>query len=95
MAESFYYAAYSAFSNRTKKNDRSGVYMSTLRMCSPTIPIELTMYINGKADGISDRYRHLTSEDALIRAKDVEEMTGHFLMFNEMLKTYKEPLCAD
>lgn len=34
----------------------------------------------------------LASEDALIRAKDVEEMTGHFLMFNEMLKTYKEPL---
>ncbi len=34
----------------------------------------------------------LTSEDALIRAKDVEEMTGHFLMFNEMLKTYAEPL---
>ena len=29
----------------------------------------------------------LTSEDALIRAKDIEEMTGHFLMFNKMLKT--------
>ena len=28
----------------------------------------------------------------MIRAKDVEEMTGHFLMFHEMLKTYTLPL---
>lgn len=27
-----------------------------------------------------------TFDGALIRARDVDEMTGHFLMFNEMLK---------
>ena len=34
-------------------------------------------------------------EDAVFRAKDVEEMTGHFLMFNYMLQTYQEPLTED
>ena len=34
----------------------------------------------------------LAQEEILIKAKDVEEMTGHFMMFNEMLKTYDQPL---
>lgn len=37
----------------------------------------------------------LTSDGEIIRAKDIEEMTGHFAMFNEMLKTYYEPLTED
>ena len=37
----------------------------------------------------------LTSDGEIIRAKDIEEMTGHFAMFNEMLKTYNEPLTED
>ena len=34
----------------------------------------------------------LPSSPDIYRAKDVEEATGHFLMFNEMLHSYKEPL---
>ena len=30
-------------------------------------------------------------EDVIFRAKDVEEMTGHFTMFNYMLQTFQEP----
>lgn len=33
-----------------------------------------------------------TLDGVLIRAKDVEETMGHFLMFNEMLKTFDQPL---
>lgn len=37
----------------------------------------------------------LTSDGEIIRAKDIEEMTGHFAMLNEMLKTFHEPLTED
>ena len=33
--------------------------------------------------------------DTLFRAKDVEEMTGHFRMFNNVIKTIDEPLSED
>lgn len=34
-------------------------------------------------------------DSVIVRTKDIEEMTGHFTMFNEMLKTYSEPLSCD
>jgi Fic family protein len=33
--------------------------------------------------------------DTVYRAKDIEEMNGHFLMFNHALKTLKEPLSEE
>lgn len=34
-------------------------------------------------------------EDMLVRTKDVEEMTGHFRMFNQTIQTLDEPLRID
>ncbi len=37
----------------------------------------------------------LPQSDDYYRAKDIEEMNGHFLMFNKMLTTITEPLTQD
>lgn len=75
-----------------KKNDRSGIYGLTQRMLA---------YNSNKIEGSTLTEKQtaslfetgsLAQEEILIRAKDVEEMTGHFMMFNEMLKTYDQPL---
>ena len=34
-------------------------------------------------------------DSVIVRTKDIEEMTGHFTMFNEMLKAYSESLSGD
>lgn len=75
-----------------KKNDRSGIYGLIQRMLA---------YNSNKIEGSTLTEKQtaslfetgsLAQEEILIRAKDVEEMTGHFMMFNEMLKTYDQPL---
>lgn len=77
-----------------EKKDRSGIYAITQRMLAynsnkiegSTLTEEQTasLFVFGAFEGNSD----------LIKAQDVEEMTGHFIMFNSMLNTYKEPLSA-
>lgn len=37
----------------------------------------------------------LSSGEVVYRAKDIEEMNGHFLMFNQMLKTVNEKLSVE
>ena len=92
MAESFTAQIIRRFQIEQKKNDRGGVYALTQRMLAyHSNRIEGGMLTEKQTASLFDTGT-LTSEDALIRAKDVEEMTGHFLMFNEMLKTYQEPL---
>ena len=74
------------------KNDRSGIYGLIQKMLA---------YNSNKIEGSTLTEKQtaslfetgsLAQEEILIRAKDVEEMTGHFMMFNEMLKTYNQPL---
>lgn len=75
-----------------RKNDRSGIYALTQRMMAyNSNKIEGSTLTEKQTASLFDTGT-LTSEDAVIRAKDVEETTGHFLMFNEMLKTYNQPL---
>jgi Fic family protein len=75
-----------------RNNDRGGVYALTQRMLAyNSNKIEGSTLTEKQTASLFDTGT-LSSEDALIRAKDVEEMTGHFLMFNEMLKTYSQPL---
>lgn len=71
-----------------EKQDRSGIYGFTQRNLA---------YNSNKIEGSTLTERQTASlfetgtifgEDAVFRAKDVEEMTGHFLMFNYMLQTY-------
>lgn len=37
----------------------------------------------------------LITDGKIVKAKDIEEMRGHFAMFNEMLKTYSQPLTQE
>ena len=78
-----------------KKFDRSGVYAYTQRtmafnsnkMEGGLLTEEQTAYLFDS--GI------LPKTDDFYRAKDVEEMNGHFLMFNRMLDTLEEPLTQE
>lgn len=73
------------------RHDRSGVYGLTQR--------ELA-YNSNKIEGSTLTMEHTASlfetgtiyGDDIYKAKDIEETTGHFLMFNYMLKTLSEPL---
>ena len=95
MAESFTAQLIRRFQIEQKKNDHSGVYAPSQKLLAyHSNRIEGGMLTEKQTASLFDTGT-LTSEDALIRAKDVEEMTGHFLMFNEMLKTYQEPLSHD
>lgn len=75
-----------------EKNDRSGIYALTQRMLA---------YNSNRIEGSTLTEEQTASlfetgtvyaDGEVIRAKDVEEMTGHFSMFNEMLKTFDQPL---
>lgn len=83
------------FKIEREKFDRSGVYAYTQRLLAynsnkiegSTLTEEQTasLFDNGILPKSNDYYR----------AKDVEEMNGHFLMFNKMLDTLDEPLTQD
>lgn len=72
--------------------DRSGVYAYTQRLLA---------YNSNKIEGstlteeqTASLFNHgiLPKSDDFYRAKDVEEMNGHFLMFNKMLDTLEDTL---
>ena len=83
------------FQIERKKFDRSGIYGYTQRLLAynsnkiegSTLTEEQTAspFDTGILPGTDDYYR----------AKDVEEMNGHFLMFNKMLETLEEDLTQD
>lgn len=92
MADRFVETLIQRFQIEQRKNDRGGVYALTQRMLAyNSNKIEGSTLTEKQTASLFDTGT-LSSEDAVIRAKDVEEMTGHFLMFNEMLKTYDLPL---
>lgn len=83
------------FKIEREKFDRSGVYAYTQRLLAynsnkiegSTLTEEQTasLFDNGTLPKSNDYYR----------AKDVEEMNGHFLMFNKMLDTLGEALTQE
>lgn len=83
------------FKIEKERFDRSGVYAFTQRLLAynsnkiegSTLTEEQTASLFD--DGI------LPQSDNYYRAKDVEEMNGHFLMFNKMLDTLNEPLSQE
>ena len=80
------------FEIEQRKNDHGGIYALTQRMMAyNSNKIEGSTLTEKQTASLFDTGT-LTSEDAVIRAKDVEEMTGHFVMFSEMQKTYTLPL---
>ena len=78
-----------------EKNDRSSVYGYTQRrMAYNSNKIEGSTLTEEQTSSLFDTGT-ISSNGELIRSKDVEEATGHFIMFNEMLKTYDEVLSEE
>ena len=78
-----------------KKFDRSGIYAYTQRLLAyNSNKIEGSTLTEEQTASLFD-YGTLPKSDDYYRAKDVEEMNGHFLMFNKMLDTLDEPLTQE
>lgn len=80
------------FAIERKKFDRSGIYAYTQRLLAyNSNKIEGSTLTEEQTASLFDNGT-LPKSDDYYRAKDVEEMNGHFLMFNKMLDTLDEPL---
>lgn len=78
-----------------KRFDRSGVYAYTQRLLAyNSNKIEGSTLTEEQTASLFDNGM-LPKSDDYYRAKDVEEMNGHFLMFNKMLDTLNEPLSQE
>lgn len=78
-----------------KRFDRSGIYAMTQRtMAYNSNKIEGSTLTEEQTASLFDDGT-LPKADNYYRAKDVEEMNGHFLMFNKMLDTLDMPLTQE
>ncbi len=83
------------FKIERERFDRSGVYAYTQRLLAyNSNKIEGSTLTEEQTASLFDN-GILPKSDDYYRAKDVEEMNGHFLMFNKMLDTLEEPLTQD
>ncbi|MDE7282040.1 MAG: Fic family protein [Lachnospiraceae bacterium] len=83
------------FKIEREKFDRSGVYAYTQRLLAyNSNKIEGSTLTEEQTASLFDNGT-LPKSDDYYRAKDVEEMNGHFLMFNKMLDTLDEPLSTE
>ena len=78
-----------------EKFDRSGVYAYTQRLLAyNSNKIEGSTLTEEQTASLFDNGT-LPKSDDYYRAKDVEEMNGHFLMFTKMLDTLDRPLTQE
>ena len=78
-----------------RKRDRSGIYALTSReLAYNSNKIEGSTLTKEQTASLFDTGM-LPQNENYYRAKDIEEMNGHFLMFNKMLTTIAEPLTQD
>lgn len=78
-----------------KKQDRSGVYGETQRLLAfNSNRIEGSTLTYNQTSSIFETGTVSSGED-VIKTKDIEEMNGHFLMFNNMLKQYEENISEE
>ena len=83
------------FKIEREKFDRSGVYAYTQRLLAyNSNKIEGSTLTEEQTASLFDNGT-LPKSDNYYRAKDVEEMNGHFLMFNKMLDTLEESLTQE
>lgn len=83
------------FKIEREKFDRSGVYAYTQRLLAyNSNKIEGSTLTEEQTASLFDNGT-LPKSDDYYRAKDVEEMNGHFLMFNKMLDTIDAPLTQE
>jgi Fic family protein len=83
------------FKAERAKFDRSGIYAYTQRLLAyNSNKIEGSTLTEEQTASLFDNGT-LPRSDSYYRAKDVEEMNGHFLMFNKMLDTFEESLAQE
>ncbi len=83
------------FNVERDKFDRSGVYAYTQRLLAyNSNKIEGSTLTEEQTASLFD-HGTLPKSDEYYRAKDIEEMNGHFLMFNKMLDTLEKPLSQE
>lgn len=83
------------FKIERKRFDRSGVYAYTQRLLAyNSNKIEGSTLTEEQTASLFDNGT-LPKSDNYYKAKDVEEMNGHFLMFNKMLDTLEESLTQE
>ena len=76
-----------------QKKDRGGIYAQTQKlMAYNSNKIEGSTLTPEQTASLFETGTIFSTGNIVFRAKDIEEMTGHFSMFNEMLKTLKLPL---
>lgn len=76
--------------------DRKGVYAITQKnMAYNSNKIEGSTLTGEQTASLFDTGTIISNGDFIYRAKDVEEMTGHFKMFNEVLKSLDLPLSSE
>ena len=74
-------------------NDRKGVYAMTQKMMAyNSNRIEGSTLTSEQTASLFDTGLLVGEENEIYKAKDIEEMNGHFLMFNHMLHTLDLPL---
>lgn len=82
----------SRFHIEAERNDRGGAYALTQRkLAYNSNRIEGSTLTEKQTASIFETGT-IRSDGSVFRTKDVEEMTGHFTMFNYMLKTCEEQL---
>lgn len=78
-----------------RKFDRSGIYAYTQRLLAyNSNKIEGSTLTEEQTAALFDSGT-LPLSDNLYRAKDIEETSGHFLMFNKMIDTLDSPLSEE
>lgn len=75
-----------------KKQDRSGIYGYTQKTLSFNSNKIEGSRLNEEQTAYLFETGALLPGNEIIVSKDIEEMNGHFAMFNKMLQTYKKPL---
>ena len=79
-----------------ERDDRSAIYAKTQTlMAYNSNKIEGSTLTPDQTASLFDTGVIYNNGETMYVSKDIEEMNGHFLMFNEMLKTLEQPLSED
>ena len=82
--------------NEFSVHDRKGVYAYTQKiMAYNSNRIEGSTLTSEQTASLFDTGSLVGDSDEIYRAKDIEEMTGHFKMFNEVIKSLDKPLTIE
>ena len=85
-----------AFRLEWEANDRKGIYAKTQKMMAyNSNKIEGSTLSSEQTASLFDTGTLYSDGTVVYRAKDIEEMTGHFSMFNYMIQTLGEPFSEE